>query len=301
MHSSGLNRYVFVICGKTLLLITAVSLIIGCKEKGPIIDFGGKKSKDTTYITSVETAQQKNVLIEEFTGASCPPCPGGHETVRSIKLQYPGRIVVIAYHVLNFPQSEPVHGLSKYDFRTEDATNVGNSIYGGISALPNAGIDRVAIGNSLLLGKSEWPAKATERINVSTNVNLHLESAFDAPSREATIKIKIAYLRSVSLKQNLTIAIIQDSIIDAQKDGLSIDTFYTHNYVLRSMITQFYGVSILDSIKTKEPGRTLEKTLTYKINDAWDPKKCEIIAFITNNDATNKEVEQAISIKVTPP
>ena len=274
-------------------------LLIGCKEKGPLIDFGSStQSTDTTYMASPETPMSKNVLIEEFTGVSCPPCPGGHDAVASIRGQYPARIIVIANHVFNFPQAAPVAGVSKNDFRTQFATDLG-SYFGGVSAMPQAVIDRVPDNaNAYLQGRGVWSDAVANRINTVPPLNLYLTSTYDETQRKAKLKLKIAYTKDINIKHNLTIAITESNIIDAQENGLKIDTFYTHNYVLRNIITLTTGTSILDSIPDKKPGRVIERIYDIDIDPAWNVNNCKAVAFVHYNGTASKEVLQVVETSV---
>lgn len=283
-----------------IIYVIAILLIFtGCEEVGPSIDLANGFLEDTTYVAPVEPAQPKKVLIEEFTGVSCPPCPSGHTIVKAIKSQHPDRIIVIAYHVMNFPQAEPVHGLSKQDFRTQDATDVGNTIYGGVASMPTAGIDRVAKNNQLLQARGIWPTSATEQAAKGSFVNIHLERTFDDATSTVSLLTKVAFTQNIDKKMNLNVAIIEDSLVDAQKNDLKTDTFYVHNYVLRDMVTPTFGTAFLEGNLTKEAGRVYERKFSFPVNKDWDLKKCKIVVFVALNEQTEKEVIQVSDIKLT--
>jgi len=283
-------KYINILC---LLLV-----LYSCEEKGVVIDFDDSIKEDTTYVTTPETAQAKTVLIEEFTGVSCPPCPGGHDAVKAIKVQHTNRIVVIANHILNFPQADPIKNLSKQDFRTQDATDIGNAIYQGISQMPLAGIDRTPVTGQMLLTRTLWANAVNERINKLSYLNINMTSVYDPALKEATVKVKIAFTQAVSKKLCLHIAVIEDSIIDAQKNQLTIDTFYTHNYVLRDVISPLNGIPFLDDISTKEAGRVYERTVKFNLNDLWNVGKCKVVAYVSVNEAPKVEVLQSAWMKL---
>ncbi len=286
-----------------ILLFAGTAAVLGfasCKEKGPLINFGGAKAVDTTYTTTVETQQERTMLLEEFTGCSCPPCPSGHTIIYGtggIKEQHPDHVAVIAYHIFDFPQAEPVHG-AKYDFRTDDATNVGKTIFGGIGQLPLAGIDRKLKNNVYLFDKSSWPQEVNNDAIIKPAVNVYITSTYDAATRSATVKVKLAYTQSVAKKQSLTLAIIENNIKDEQKNGLDIDTAYIHRSVLRDIITQFYGEPVMDNISTKEAGRVYERTFTFNVNAAWNADNCQLVAFVNNNEGDDKMVQQAAEVNL---
>lgn len=279
-------------CGALFLGLTA------CEEVGPKIDFsqGVQAGEDTTYTEeSPETAQEKNVLVEEFTGVSCPPCPNAARLLYSIDTSTHGRLVLVGYHIFNYPQGAPVEKdgeeISKYDFRTDDATDVGKFIFGGVSAMPSASIDRTPIGGEVLAsGSGTWRNAIEDRLLKNSPVNIHVTSSFDDNSREATVLVRLAYTEAVSLKQNLNVLVIEDSIVDAQKDGLSIVKDYVHRHILRDVITPINGAPIPTKVDPKVAGRVYERRFTIAISEEWKEKKCHVVVYVTNDEADDKSV-----------
>lgn len=294
---------------KKLSLLACGALFLGltaCEEVGPKIDFsqGVQAGEDTTYIElDPEVAQQKKVLAEEFTGVSCPPCPNANALMRSIKSNNDDNVVIIAYHILNYPQGAPVEKdgveLSKYDFRTQEGTDVGNSIFGGIAAMPIASFDRVAVNNEKLISTGTWSGAVASRLQETTPVNIHVASSFDDNSREATVIVRLAYTKEVTLKQNLNVAVIEDSIVDAQKDGLNIVKEYTHVHILRDIITPINGAPIPAKVDPKVIGRVYERRFTIPISEEWKEKKCHVVVYVTNDDATDKSVVHVEEAHIT--
>ncbi|MGM0613664.1 MAG: hypothetical protein ACQESM_09165, partial [Bacteroidota bacterium] len=53
------------------------------------------------------SAQNKNVILEEFTGMKCPYCPDGHRIANDIMDANPGDVFVINIHTGSFAQPGP--------------------------------------------------------------------------------------------------------------------------------------------------------------------------------------------------
>lgn len=290
---------------KTSLLVACAGLLWfqSCKEIGPGIDFG-PGGDDTAYMAEVETAQTRKMLAEEFTGVSCPPCPKGHEVMQTIKTSLSNNVVVIGYHIFNYAQANPVEKdgvmLSKQDFRTNDATEVANSLMGGLGAMPEASFDRSNYKNKVLVGRLDWPTASAERAAAVTKtpVNIHMTNTYDAASREATIKVKLAYTEAVSFRQNMTVAIIEDDIIDAQKTPDTIIKDYTHEHVLRDIITPVSGTQIPAKVDPKVAGKVYERTFKATLGEKWKPEHCKVVVFISNDDAANREVVHAAEVEL---
>ena len=167
--------------------------------------------------------------------------------------------------------------------------------------MPVAGVDRVPANNEdLLLSRGNWAAAVNGRMTQVAPINLHLTSVFNETSREVTLKIKIAFTQDVFKKQSLTVGIIEDGIIDAQKNQLKIDTVYTHNYVLRDIITNTNGLAVLDDINPKTKGRVYERVLKFSTSEKWNADQCKIVAFISNSEGADKEVQQVALVKLKP-
>lgn len=273
-----------------------------CTEVGPSIDFGSV-AVDTTYTGTAESPMPRKVLMEEFTGVSCPPCPNGHRMVASIKSNLGGNLVSVAYHIFNFPQGSPVEEngvlVSKYDFRLQESTDVGKEIFGGIAQMPTGVVDRVPVGNDIQLGVGNWSNAASNRAAVAPPLNLYLTiTNFDSTTGEGKVRAKIVYNEDVSVKQNIVVMITEDDVEDAQKDGLTVVEEYTHEHITRDIVTSIYGVTIPEKVNPRFAGRVYERTFDFKLDKAWVAKHCNIVVFVHNDDASNKEVAQAEEIRI---
>lgn len=288
---------------KKLSVVVALSGVLwfqSCSEIGPGVDFG-PTGDDTVYTVTPEAPLPKKLLIEEFTGVSCPPCPAGHDAVKAIEAKLNKNVVVLGYHIYNYAQADPVKDpKSKQDFRTEDATDVANNIFGGLKGMPEAAFDRAPQDGILLVARPKWGNAAEVRAANSTSpVNIYITSTYDEATREATIKVKLSYLESVSFKQNLTVAIVEDSVIDVQKTLTDIVVNYEHNHVLRDIITPVIGFQLPEKVSPKVPGRVYERTFKTMIGAEWKPSHCHVVAFVSNDDAADRHVVNAEEAKLT--
>lgn len=285
------------------IALSGLLLFTACKEKEVLIDMGLKDGVvEKTYMGSNETPQVKNVMIEEFTGASCTNCPDGHKAVANIIEANPGRVVAAAYHTFNggsiFKPVKKPGEVSKYDFRDSAATDIGTIIYGGVSLIPVAGIDRVLEGSSRLIGKTQWALEAGKRLAVETPINLTLTSEYRKDENKIQVKVKVLYNKEVSTKNSLTIGVIENGIIDAQEFADHVDMEYEHEHVLRKFLTPYNGYPVIDSVSVKSPGRIYEFSYVFTPSDTWNLDNCYIFAFVSNNESENKEVLQAQQVKV---
>lgn len=287
-------------------LLTVACFLQSCKEKGVIVDFSDKKDiVDTTYMAAVETTEARKVLIEEFTGASCTNCPEGHEKVKAIQEANPNRIVAVAYHTyFPGPIFQPVKEFgginSAYDFRDSAATDIGKGIYGSLNSIPVGGIDRILVGGTEAanrqIGRANWATQTNNRLVLAAPANVHLTSSYDPAKNEVSLVIKIAYTKSVTTKNVLTVGVTESKIIDAQKFPEETQADYEHNHVVRKILTSYSGNSVIDSVSVKAPGRVYEYHYKFTPSEKWKLENCTVFAFLSNNEADNKEVLQSAEV-----
>jgi thiol-disulfide isomerase/thioredoxin len=281
------------------LCAAGIVLFSSCEEKPPIIDMGGgaPQAKDTAYMANVEAPQAKNVVVEEFTGATCPNCPAAREVLQAVVDANPGRVFPIEIHINNFLQSRPAHD-AKYDLRTEDGTNISANVYSTISVMPSAGVDRVTVGTERLLNTGKWAATIASQMAKATPVNLTVSSEYDEATKVAVIKVKAAYTSAVSAKQYMTIALIEDDIVDIQEYPDRYENNYTFKHTLRDIITSVNGDEILADKTSKDPGQVYERTILYNVSENYTPANCKVVVYVHNSDGSNKEVLQSAEVKL---
>lgn len=289
----------------SIILLFSVGMLTGCIEKGVKINLAPEPdTPDTSYVSTVEPPQQRIVLMEEFTGVSCPPCPSGHKMVKSILDSNPDKVAVVAIQPFGFFQAAPVTkdgvAITKRDNRSVPGTALSNEIYGKISSMPASGVDRLNLNGSMYIDKSFWSSKVTERLKVPTSANVYVSSSYDGTKKKYAVKVKVAYTASVSKRQTLNVALTEDGIIDAQEVGLDIDTAYEHMHILRDLLTAPAGNVILAGYAIKAPGLVYETTFFLDLTATpWViPDKCMLIAYLCNDDPGDRTVQQSAFAKL---
>lgn len=286
---------------RLFLALAAGVLLFSCKEKGPYIDFGPRDFTDTFYTATAETPQPHRVLIEEFTGAACANCPDARTLLANIGDANPERLVVLAIHPYGIPQGAPVYELGRLDFRTQKGTDLMNTVYPSIIGIPIAGIDRIPVNNNMALTRNLWNSAISARLAVTPPVNVSITSTYKESERRATIKVRLAYTQKVDFPHAMTLAILEDGMVDAQEYPTRIDTFYTFKHVLRDIITSINGQNIQPQVPAKDPGYVYEATFNYIVNDAWKPENCQVAAYVHRTDGNNREILQAAEAKLKQP
>ncbi len=284
---------------KTVFFIgISAFLISSCKEVGTVVDLGKNKPLglllDTAYTESVQSAEVKNVLIEEFTGVRCLNCPQGHAELRSLKLTYPGRVIGLSLH--SFIQDE-VYPYSKEDLKSEIAQRIEQYLlYPGYK--PNGAIDRVNFsgGQTVCNDYLDWATLLPQRMAATTPVNLLVTLTFNATSGELLIDVKAHYTQDQTEPNKLSLFLVEDSIVTAQlQPNNTVDTNYIHNEIVREAYSDTLGDKLAHDLKR---GTTVQRV--YKVNvsgKGYEYKHLKVLAFI-HRYANTKEILQVKEIEV---
>ncbi len=278
--------------------------LFSCKEQPVGVDFGEGKKSDTTYVATVEIAQDKNYYIEEFSGVRCVNCPQGAAKLEELSAipANKGRLKVVTIHAASFTEPDYTKG-SKQDFNSKQGEQLMNLIYGGDMAKPQASFDRLNLFTGLnpLVGPyQQWGTilNTAKSNHPTTPVNIHVSSEYNQQQDAYDIKVKLAYTENVSEPQYLTILLIEDSILDTQIVPLQEN--YTYRHVYRQAITPINGAVILDSLPTKVAGRVYETNYSFKLDLSeanefrhknWNLDNVHVVALVHNaTSGTNKRV-----------
>lgn len=287
-------------------------LLNACTEIGPAIDLTPKNTDtsfkerafDTTYTEAAPTPQAKKILIEEYTGVQCPNCPAGTTILKNYDAAHPDKIVIVALHSGSLTDKIP--NKSKYYFANNDVQNMINNYLGGnVNAKPAASVDRLQQGSGIfMVNKNQWTTVIDQRSTATSPVNLSVTSRYDSAYKKVVVRVKVVYNTQVTKKQNLSVWLLENKIIDAQYDGTITIDAYEHNHVFRDFITPVgIGTSILDSIAVKQPGLVYETQLIYEPKfftnaalDKWNLDNCHIVAVVHNDEQGDKEVAQVVEV-----
>ena len=229
--------------------------------------------------------QNRNVLIEEFTGRDCPYCPLGQVGVNEVTVQYPGRVFSVNIHAksglspVSYPNLNTQYG---YELTMAMAYE---------SGLPAAFANR-AQSETFHPGSAMTGIETDKQLSQAAEVNIAGQVRIDHETRVATIDVEAYYTsNSASDKNYLTILMLQDSILGSQKGAVEfnpdqmIGDKYVHMHTLRDIITDTWGDEIAPTIA----GSLVTKTYKYQIPETvGEPNGVEVdldnihfVAFVT--------------------
>ncbi len=232
--------------------------------------------------TIVSTSpENKNVILEEFTGIYCQFCPDGHRIAQGIKAANPDDVFLVNIHTGGFAAPNGGHP----DFRTPD----GNAIraYYGVNSYPSGMINRHTwSGNSPVISRSAWASRANTIMSESSYLNVGVEATIDVQTRELVVHVEGYYTGSSPLSTNfLTVALLQNNTKGPQTGGGQGNN-YNHMHRLVDIITPTWG----DPINTTTASTFVDRTYTYTIPAMYNNVPAvvddmEVVAFIAETQS----------------
>ena len=262
---------------------------------GGIFFFAACEIVDPPYLENPgggDTSQYtKRVLIEDYTGHSCPNCPKAAETADQLKKIYGDQLVVMAVHAGYFATPVPSDPLFAQDFRTQ-AGNEWNDFF-GIDEYPNGLVNRVATESGVYATPyGNWGAVVEAELQKQTEAVITIHSDFDEGTRTFSTSISTEFLVPQDKTHNLIVCITQDSIVGGQKFPTSIDENYVFMGVMRGTLNGTWGEDVSEG-NPIVVGEKYEKSYSIKFPDEWIAKNCHVLAFVYNSETkTILQVEE---------
>ena len=203
--------------------------------------------------------QNRNVLIEEFTGRNCGYCPDGHRIANLIMANNPGRVWAVNIHAGSFsPVTYP-------NMNTTDGTAITSGF--GIGGFPAGHVNRSTAED---LGRNQWESHTNTQLAQQAEVNVAGFVTLNHATRTANITVEVYYTANSSQSTNyLTIMMLQDSILGSQSGSSynpsqMLNGQYVHQHVLRDVVTSTWG----DEISPTTAGTLITKNYTYQIPES---------------------------------
>ena len=148
------------------------------------------------------TPENKNVVLEEFTGIHCGYCPDGHRLGQLFHDQNPGNVVLINIHSGGYA----VPNANEPDFRT----SFGDAIEGiaNVSGYPAGTINRhlfsgMQQGSGTAMSRGDWATAAGQVMPQSSPVNVWSEAIVDMGTNTLTVNVELYYTGTQTINSNM--------------------------------------------------------------------------------------------------
>jgi hypothetical protein len=238
------------------------------------------------------TPENRNAVIEEWTGIHCGYCPTGHAAVSAAVANNPGDVVAINIHSGGYA----VPSGAEPDYRTPEGTIHDNAF--GPTGYPSSTLNRRTIGGEQLYhpAGSNDADKVPTIIAEASEVNMNIVATLDIVSRQLDVAVEYYYTANAPSGTNeLYVAVLQNNIHGPQTSyslgvynpggwiGAPSDGVYNHSHMFRQMLSAQWG----DAITTTTMGATAtvnySVTLPMDINGVpLDLANVDIAAFIND-------------------
>ena len=230
--------------------------------------------------------ENKNVILEEFTGISCVYCPDGHRIAQDLHNANPNDVFLINIHTGGYanPQGPGT------DFRVDP---IGSNIaaQSGVSGYPSGTVNRhVFSGGITAMSRGDWTGAANQIMNMSSPVNVGIQANVDMATNILTVDVEVYYTGSQTITSNmLNVAVVQNNVEGPQTGGSQFNSTavlangnYNHQHMLRHMMTGQWGVPISSITTGTLYADQFTWTMPADINGvALDPTNIAIVAFVS--------------------
>ena len=248
-------------------IIFATLLLVSCAEK-----------EITIPPLEVPTTGKK-VLVEDLTGVRCPNCPSANARLEAIQSIYGDNLVIVGIHgdLLTRPLPE-----SSQDFRNPAASAIEAS-YAPLIGKPSAVINRKVHPEFSLITnplQDQWQPIIERELQLPQE--FVIEADIINENEGYTIYIGVVPLIDYNTSIFIHIMIIENGIIDAQEDVDRIVYDYTHDHVLRDLITPLEGSIIGQEFSDQEVVNASYFLPEEMIDDLWIKDGLELVIFISN-------------------
>jgi len=233
----------------------------------------------------------RKILLEDYTGLKCVNCPAATAGAEALVELYKGQVILMTVHAGYFAQPD-ASGNYTADYRVTEGVNWFNDFL--LVSNPMGMVNRTLYNGKQAIGAGSW-AEAVGILAQEKEVALiTITTDYTAKNRHhITTTIETKFLEELPGAYNLTVCILEDSIIGWQKNN---DTLagpvpdienYVFNDMLRAVLNGTYGEQVTNVVDTT---LTYSNTYLYTTNESWNPAHLSLVAFVFNSET--KEIIQ---------
>ena len=263
-------------------------------------------SYSQTFVST--TPENKNVVLEEFTGIYCTYCPDGHRIANDIYNNNPADVVLINIHTGGYASPQGPG--------TDFNTMFGSSIAGqsNLSGYPAGTVNRrvfsgLGQNGGTAMSRGNWQSASSQILNEPSYVNVAAQANLDISTRQLSVTVEAYYTGSSPVNTNkINVALTQNNVEGPQTGSSYNPTAilpngnYNHQHMLRHLLTGQWG----DDITNTTSGSFFTNTYTYTIpNDlngvAYDLFNLEVAVFLTETQQNVVTGNMASMNLIVPP
>lgn len=225
--------------------------------------------------------ENKNVVLEEFTGIHCVFCPQGHAIAQGIQNAHPDDVFLINIHSGAFA----VPSGNEPDYRTQWGAAIDNQA--GVVGYPAGTVNRHLFpgwsqGTGTAMSRNQWSPASNQILAQSSYLNVGVEATIVTSTRQLLVTVEVYYTAdSPNSTNKLNVAILQDNIYGPQTGG-NAGNNYQHMHMLRHFLTGQWGVEITETTQ----GSLYSNTFAYEVPMDYNDvdvilEDLQIVAYVT--------------------
>ena len=171
-----------------------------------------------TFVST--TPENKNVVLEEFTGIYCGFCPDGHVIGQGIHTANPNDVFLINIHTGGYANP---NGPNDPDFNTIFGSAIGNA--SGLAGYPAGTVNRATFSTiapqgsagSTALSRGDWAAAAALVMAEPSEVNVAAQASYDMGTGILTVNTESYFTAAGSAGgYNLHVAVVMNNVAGPQ-------------------------------------------------------------------------------------
>jgi hypothetical protein len=242
---------------------------------------------DTLFFSDSVFVDQKQVLLEEFTGHLCVNCPEAAIFIHGVSAQNDHRLIIYSVHAGFYAVTEST-GHYTTDFTCPAGIEIFN--YFGEPFNPTATVNRVSFNGNQVLLLNSWENAFHQEVSKPNVADMKLKNTWFPNLNQVLINLDVTFNGSNEGKIRVVVIIVEDHIVSPQKNnkpdlGPAPDWLdYEHRNIVRDAITPTFG-TYLSSDGTIVQGEVYSKTFFYGPATEWVTANCNIIAYVYDEDS----------------
>ena len=254
-----------------------------------------------TFVST--TPENKNVILEEFTGIYCVFCPDGHVIGQGLHDANPNDVFLINIHTGGY--SNP-NGPADPDFNSNHGAAIAAN--SGLAGYPAGTVNRHVFPNitpqgspgTTALSRSDWGTASTEIMSQSSPVNVAAQASYDMSTGVLTVNTETYFTANHTNSAFLHVAVVQNNVPGPQTGAAQYNPgaiipgpwtpTYNHQHMLKYLMDGAFGIEL----NTTTAGTFIPNTHTWTVPSTLtlpqgttgfmpdiDPTNLDVVAFIS--------------------
>jgi len=254
-----------------------------------------------TFVST--TPENKNVVLEEFTGIYCTFCPDGHVIAQGLHDTYPNDIFLINIHTGGYSNpNSPSHP----DFNSNHGAAIAAN--SGLAGYPAGTVNRHVFPNiapqgspgTTALSRGDWSNACSDIMSQSSPVNVAAQASYDMSTGILTVNTETYFTATHTGGAFLHVAVVQNNVPGPQTGAQTYNPgaiipgpwspTYNHQHMLKYMMDGNFGIEF----NTTTAGTFVPNTHTWNMPPTIilpqgtsgympdiDPTNLDVVAFIS--------------------